>query len=241
MHRIAIALMGAASLTACSMSSDNGTAVPVSGSGPARSYAVEGFDRIAVAGGDDVDVRAGTGFSVRAEGPAEELERLRIARDGNDLIIGREKRAFNFSSGHGVKIFVTLPRLTEANIVGAGTMTVDRIEGAKFEANIAGSGDLNIAALATDAAHITIAGAGTVRAGGAVKRLDVSVLGSGGLDAAGLRAGEADVTVAGSGDVRAAVTGTATVELMGSGNVDLGAAARCDVSKKGSGSVRCGR
>ena len=241
MHRIAIALMGAASLTACSVGSDEGSTVPASGSGPTRTYAVEGFDRIAVAGGDDVDVRAGTAFSVRAEGPADELDRLRIARDGRDLVIGRQKRVFGFGGGKGVKVFVTLPRLSEANIVGSGTMMVDRIEGTTFEANIAGSGDLNIAALTTYAAEVNIAGAGTLRAGGAIKRLEANVMGSGSLDAAGLRVGEADVTVAGSGNVRAAVSGRATVELMGSGNVDLGAAAQCDVSKKGSGSVRCGR
>ena len=191
---------------------------------------------------DEVDDALGQKLShLMAEGPADELDRLRIARDGRDLVIGRQKRVFGFGGGKGVKVFVTLPRLSEANIVGSGTMTVDRIEGTTFEANIAGSGDLNIAALTTDAAEVNIAGAGTLRAGGAIKRLEANVMGSGSLDAAGLRVGEADVTVAGSGNVRAAVSGRAKVELMGSGNVDLGAAAQCDVSKKGSGSVRCGR
>lgn len=241
MRRVAIVLVGAAALTACSVGSDQGDAVPATGSGPTRTYAVEGFDGIVVAGGDDVDVRAGTAFSVRAEGPADQLDQLRIGRDGRDLVIARKKHVFSFGGSHNVKVFVTLPRLTQANIVGSGTMTVDRIEGSKFEANIAGSGDLNIAALSTDAADVTIAGSGTMRAGGAIKRLDATVMGSGSLDAAGLRVGEADVTVAGSGNVRAAVSGLAKVEVMGSGDVDLGAAAQCEVSKKGSGSVRCGR
>ena len=242
MHRIAIATLGAAALTACSFGGDDrGEAVPPNGSGTTRTFAVQGFDAIALADGDDVDVRTGTGFSVRAEGPADELDSLRIGRDGSELIVARAKRVFAFGSRHGIKVFVTLPRLAQVHIVGSGTMAVDRIEGSRFEANVAGSGDLNIAALTTDAAEINVAGSGTVRAGGTVKRLEANVVGSGGLDAAGLRAAEAEVTVAGSGNIRAAVVGPAEVTVLGSGDVDLGAAARCTVTKKGSGSVRCGR
>ncbi|MCP3734156.1 DUF2807 domain-containing protein [Sphingomonas sp. RP10(2022)] len=241
MRQVAIIMLGAASLAACSIGHDDGPGVAPTGSGPTRSYAVDGFSKIDLGGGDDVDVRAGTAFSVRAEGPAEELDRLRIARDGDTLEIGRKRQAFGWGSRGKVKVYVTLPRLTEANIAGSGTMAVDRIEGGAFEGNIAGSGDLNIAALGVDEAKVSIAGSGNVRAGGAVKRLEVNVAGSGSLDAAGLRAERAEVSVAGSGDVRAAVTGEAKVELMGSGDVDLGAEARCSVSKMGSGSVRCGR
>ena len=235
-----IAMLAAGSLSACSIGDDGPGIVPT-GSGPTRSYAVDGFSKIALGGSDDVDVRAGTAFSVRAEGPSEELDRLRIARDGETLEIGRKRNAFGFGRRTKVKVYITLPRLTEATIAGSGTMAVDRIEGGGFEANIAGSGDLNIAALTTDEAEVSIAGSGNVRAGGAVKRLEAGIAGSGSLDAAGLRVERAKVTVAGSGNVRAAVTGTATVEMMGSGNVDLGAAATCTVSKAGSGSVRCGR
>ena len=236
-----IVMLAAGSLAACSIDGDDGPGIAPTGSGPTRSYAVDGFSRIDLSGSDDVDVRAGTAFSVRAEGPAEDLDRLRIAKDGDTLQIGRKRNTFSFGSRPKVKIYVTLPRLAKANIAGSGTMAVDRVEGGSFEAGIAGSGDLNIAALATDDAAVSIAGSGNVRAGGAVRRLTVSIAGSGDLDAAGLRAERAEISIAGSGSARAAVTGTAKVDMMGSGNVDVGAAASCTVSKKGSGSVRCGR
>lgn len=241
MRNVAIMILGVATLSACSIGHDDGPGVTPTGSGTSRTYAVDGFSRIDLGGSDDVDVRAGTGFSVRAEGPSDELDRLRIARDGNTLEIGRKRSFFGWGSSSKVKVYVTLPQLTEANIAGSGTMAVDRVEGGRFEGNIAGSGDLNIAALATETADVSIAGSGNVRAGGTVKRLEVSIAGSGSLDAAGLRVGEAKVSVAGSGDVRAAVSGQAKVDLMGSGDVDLGAEAVCRVSKMGSGSVRCGR
>lgn len=234
-------LAAGALLSACSSGNDDSPGVAPTGSGPTRSYAVDGFSQIDLTGSDDVDVRAGTGFSVRAEGPADQLDRLRIAMDGDTLEIGRKRKSFEFGSHNKVKVYVTLPRLTKATVAGSGTMAVDRIEGHSFEADIAGSGDLNIAALATDSAEVSIAGSGNMRAGGAVKALEASIAGSGSVDAAGLRAERAKVSIAGSGDVRATVTDAAEVELMGSGDVDLGAQATCKVSKMGSGSVRCGR
>jgi hypothetical protein len=241
MRRVAIMMLGAAALSACSFNTDDGPGITATGSGTTRIFAAEGFSKIALAGSDDVDVRAGTAFSVRAEGPAEELDALRIDKRDDMLTIGRKNRMFGWGNRGKVKVYVTLPRLAEASIAGSGTMTVDRVEGGQFQANIAGSGDLNVAALAVDQAEVLIAGSGDVRAGGAARRLTVSIAGSGSLDAAGLRVAEAEVSVAGSGDVRAAVSGTANVDLMGSGDVDLGATATCKVSKMGSGSVRCGR
>jgi hypothetical protein len=237
----AIAILAAGSLAACSAGGDDGPGVAPTGSGTTRNYAVDAFSRIDLRGSDDVDVRAGTAFSVRAEGPSDDLDALRIVKDGDTLKIGRKRKTFGWGRGDAVKVYVTLPRLAGAAIAGSGTMTVDRVEGGSFEAEIAGSGDLNIAALASDRADVSIAGSGTVRAGGTVGRLEVDVAGSGSFDAAGLRVERAEVSVAGSGDVRAAVSGEAKVDLLGSGDVDLGAAARCKVSKTGSGSVRCGR
>jgi len=240
LRNVSIAMLGMVALAGCSAGQGDGPGIAPNGSGPTRTYAVADFSRIELAGSDDVDVRAGTAFSVRAEGPPDDLDSLRIARDGDALTIGR-KRSFGWGRRGKVKVYVTLPRLTEASIAGTGTMAVDRIEGSAFTANVAGSGDLNIAALAVDRAEVSIAGTGDVRAGGSVEDLDVSIAGTGSLDAAGLRAARAAVSVAGTGDVRAAVSGTAKVDLLGTGDVDLGAAARCTVSKMGTGSVRCGR
>ncbi|MGR6329518.1 head GIN domain-containing protein [Sphingomonas sp. XXL09] len=240
MRTIAI-LMLAGALAGCSKDRHGGDEVAASGGGTTRTYTVTDFSGIDLAGADDVDVRVGTGFSVRAEGPAQELDSLRIVRDGDTLRIDRHERALISWGNKGAKVFVTMPRLTAATLSGSGTMTVDRIEGGSFTADIKGSGDLDIAALTSNRAEVDIRGSGDVHAAGAVQQLTVSVAGSGAFDAAGLKAQRADVALRGSGDVRAAVTGEARVTMSGSGDVDLGAAARCQVDKKGSGEVRCGR
>ncbi len=230
-------------LAACSFSwsgDDDGAGASPSGTGTTRTYMVSDFSTIDLRGASDVDVRVGTGFSVRAQGPVELLDRLKIEREGDTLEIGRRK---NMDLGWGrsgkVKVFVTLPRLAAAAISGSGDMTVDRVEGTRFAADVAGSGSLGVAAVKVDDLAVSIAGSGSVSAAGSARALAVEIAGSGDVDAAGLKARSARVEIAGSGSVRAVVDGPATVDMMGSGDVDLGSAARCTVSKMGSGSVRC--
>ncbi len=231
-------------LAACSFSwngDGEGSGAAASGSGTTRTYQVAGFNGIDLRGSDDVDVRVGTGFSIRAEGPSDQLDRLRIDRDGDTLDIGRKNGTnFGWSKGAKVKVYVTLPRLTEANVSGSGNMAVDRVEGGGFKGGIAGSGNLDIAAIQVDDAQFSIAGSGTARASGTARDLKVEIAGSGDVDGARLQAQSAKIEIAGSGSVRAIVNGPASVDMMGSGDVDLGPNSRCKTSKMGSGKVRCG-
>ncbi|MDQ2893677.1 MAG: DUF2807 domain-containing protein [Pseudomonadota bacterium] len=238
MNYAAIAML--AGLTACSMSwnDDKGAGVAGTGSGTARSYAVTDFTGVELRGSDDVDVRVGAGFSVRAEGPEKELEQLRIARDGDTLKVGR-KSGMRWGEHGKVKVYVTLPRLAAADVAGSGDMAIDRVEGANFAGTVAGSGDLGVAAMVVDAAKLSIAGSGDLSAAGTAKALTVDIAGSGNLAARGLTAQQAKVSIAGSGSATAVVNGPATVSIVGSGDVDLGTGATCSVSKVGSGSVRC--
>ena len=240
-------LIAAIPLTAChghgrSFEDDGMPGIRGSGSGDTRSYQVADFTGIDLSGSDDVDVKTGPAFSVRAEGPSSELDKLKIARKGDTLRVGRiDQDGFHWGGdSHKVKIFVTLPRLADANIAGSGNMTIDKVEGAKFSGSIAGSGDLDVAALAVDSADLSTAGSGDMRLKGSAKQLGIDIAGSGSIDARGLKAQGAKVSIAGSGGARADVTGPASVSVVGSGSVDLGAGAKCSTSKIGSGEVHCG-
>lgn len=236
-------LLIAVPLAACSFGSD---ASPPSGtqSGPSgtRSFAIADFTGVALRGSDDVDVRVGTGFSVRAEGPRAELDKLEIVRVGDTLRVGRKKNLGGFSWGtqDSVKVFVTMPRIVAAQIAGSGNMAIDRIDGARFDGDAAGSGDLSIGTLAVAQAKLGVAGSGNIAAKGSVDRVEIDVAGSGNVEARGLKARGATISLAGSGNVTADVSGAASVSMVGSGNVDLGQAARCTTTKVGSGEVRCG-
>ena len=208
------------------------------GGGNERRYAVADFASIDQRGPDDVDVRVGTGFSVRAEGDPEVLERVKIAKDGDRLLITREGSVINWGSG-SARVYVTMPRIEGASIAGAGDITVDRIEGEGFDGSIAGSGSLTLGRAAVTRLSLSIAGSGDAKVAGQSDALAVKIAGSGDVDAAQLRATSADVSIAGAGSVRAVVNGPAKVVIMGAGDVDLGLDANCEVSKMGAGEVRC--
>ncbi len=227
-------------LAACgNMGGDDGGGIAGTGTGDARSYAASGFTQVSLAGSDDVDVRVGPAFSVRAEGKSDVLDRLKIEQKGDTLSIGRRNGGGLFQSG-SAKVFITMPAITGANLAGSGDLTVDRAQGEELKAKLAGSGTMTFAQIAVGRADFAIAGSGDIDVAGTARRLGVSIAGSGNVEGKELTAQEADVKVMGSGNVTARVKGPATVRAMGSGDVDLGPDARCDSKDAGSGDVRCG-
>lgn len=229
-------------LVACSANAETGEAAEARGTGPSRDYDVAGFTAVTLRGSDDVDVRVGPNFSVRAQGPTDELDKLEIVRDGDTLKVGRKR-----SSGWGwskskspVKVFVTLPRLAGASVAGSGNLSVDRIEGERFRGSVAGSGNLALGTIRVDEASLSVAGSGDLTGAGQTQRLRLEIAGSGDIDARQLTAAEANISIAGSGNARTIVNGPARVSIAGSGDVELGGRPQCTTSKVGSGEVRCG-
>src|SRR5947208_10816230 len=79
-------------LAACSGTArSEGT--PPSGAGGNRTFAVNGFTSVDAAGPDDVDVRVGSGFSVRAEGDSKILDKLEIVKEGDTLKVRRKQHS----------------------------------------------------------------------------------------------------------------------------------------------------
>lgn len=229
----------AAIIAACSVSSDGVAAeAKPSGKDGARDFALSGFDKIAVAGPDDVVVQVGPAASVKAEGDTGMLDQLEIKVDGSTLEIGRKRNGiFGGGGGKAVKITVTLPSLRGTAQAGSGDISVDTVKGGDFDASIAGSGSLRIASLTGAKVDASIAGAGDIRIGGTAEALDLSIAGSGNFD--GLTVKTADISIAGSGNVKANVSDAAKVNIIGSGDVEIAGNAKCDVTKMGSGDVRC--
>lgn len=128
-------------LAACSIGSDSDSqpGLPAQGSGTTRTFAVTDFTAVDLRGADDVDVRVGTGFSVRAEGPAAQLDKLKIERDGDTLKIGRiDSHGISWGNRgkNDVKVYVTMPRITRGRLSGSGNLTIDRVEGQEFNGDL---------------------------------------------------------------------------------------------------------
>lgn len=237
-------VLAALPLVACgsiASGSNKGEPAAESGSGTARSFQVADFTKVELAGADDIDVRVGQGFSVRAEGPADQLDKLDIRRDGSTLWVGRkrEKGSWSIGRGKGVKIYVTMPAIEGASLAGSGNLSVDTARAKSFEASLAGSGNLRLGRVEAEDIEVDLAGSGNVDAAGQVGKLEVNIAGSGNVQAPALKAAEAEISIAGSGNVAAEVNRSAKISLMGSGDVTLTGGARCDSTKMGSGEIKC--
>jgi hypothetical protein len=235
-----LALLALIPLAACSGAGDAKT--KASGVNGNKTFAIDGFNAVEATGPDDVDVRVGSGFSIRAEGDTGIMANLEIVKNGDTLEV-RRKQHSGFSWGGGerghIKIYITMPRITAASTTGSGDMAIDHVDGDGFKVSATGSGDLSIASLNVQRADFSLTGSGNVSTSGTAKTGSFSITGSGDIDAAKLSLSQADVRVMGSGGVTAAVAGPAKVDVMGSGDVTLTGGAKCTTSKMGSGSVTC--
>ncbi|HEY9552431.1 head GIN domain-containing protein [Allosphingosinicella sp.] len=243
--RAAYVLIPALTIAACGFGADAQEGEPNEADNRTaqRTFDVGVFDSVSLGGHHNVVVKVGPAASVRAEGPASEVERLKIEVKDGDLHIGTKKdRGWFGSSGsrRPVTVYVTTPILAGAAIGGSGDMRIDAVEGGSFSASIGGSGDMDIASLRVGSADFSIAGSGGIHAAGTATRTSVSIAGSGDVEIADLESQSADVSIVGSGGVRARAMESADVSIMGSGDVAISGSAKCSVSKMGSGDVRCG-
>ena len=241
--RSALLFASTLALGACNVSADAQNNAQASTGSVQRAFEVAGFDSVSLGGPHNVVVQVGPATSVRAEGPAAELDRLEIKVENGDLEIGtRKDKSWTVHVGRTVPvtIYVTTPMLKAAAIGGSGDMQIDKVEGVNFKAAVGGSGDIAIASLKVDNASFSIAGSGGIKAVGSAGKADISVVGSGDVDVGGVETRSASVSIAGSGDVQTRAMETADVSIMGSGDVTVSGPAKCSVSKMGSGDVRCG-
>jgi Putative auto-transporter adhesin, head GIN domain len=228
-------------LAACGASAhDKGGA---SGQAGRRDFQVGAFDRVELAGSQNVIVKVGGAPSAYAEGDTGLLERLEVKVENGVLRIGQKKGkwSFGWSKDRGpITVYVTAPSLKGAEVAGSGDMKIDTVQSDDFAASIAGSGELEVGSLKAKSTSFSIAGSGGVSAAGTAETTDISIAGSGDVRAGGLEVKRAKVSIAGSGNVEAKAMESADISIMGSGDALITGTAKCNVSKMGSGEARCG-
>ena len=197
------------------------------------------FSKVNTVGPDNVVFVTGDAFSIKADGDAEVMKKLRYSVKDGVIIIGRTKGDWLSSDGNGVTVTITAPALTEAALAGSGSFTADEMTGDDLNLAIAGSGDASIGTIAGKKLEGKIAGSGDVVLSGKVDEADFAVLGSGSIDAQKLTATDADISIAGSGDVSLNATGKVDAKVAGSGSITVSGGAKCESKSMGSGSIDC--
>lgn len=196
------------------------------------------FDGVALAGPDDLVVTHGAGFSVRAEGDRDALDRLRLYVKDRTLHVERKDRDRGRSDG-GATVRVTLPALARVSLTGPGDISVDRLDGKAVKAEVTGPGALSIGRLSADSADLALTGSGDLTVAGTVGTATLRATGSGDIAARGLRAERASLDLIGSGDIFLGVSREADISILGSGSAHVTGTTTCKVTRLGSGKADC--
>src|SRR3546814_2516041 len=143
--RAAYVLIPALTIAACGFGADAQEGEPNEADNRTaqRTFDVGVFDSVSLGGHHNVVVKVGPAASVRAEGPASEVERLKIEVKDGDLHIGTKKDSGWFGSSGSrrpVTVYVTTPILAGDPIGGPGAMPNARAPSGSFSASIGGSG-----------------------------------------------------------------------------------------------------
>ncbi|MGP1352628.1 MAG: head GIN domain-containing protein [Parasphingopyxis sp.] len=198
------------------------------------------FDSVSLRGPDNVEIVLGDTFDIRVEGDSDVTDRVRFEIRRDTLRIGRESSSGLSINDEPATIYITMPVINGASVLGSGDMQVARAESDAFELSIAGSGSLSIAELVADRAEFDIAGSGDVTAAGTVRNLEIGIAGSGDVEAEDLEVERAEIDIAGSGNVEITASGRVEGNLIGSGDVRVRGDAECSANSIGSGEMRCG-
>ncbi len=156
----------------------------------ARSYNLTGFDRIAASAGVTVILQQGP-FSIRAEEPGGQFDRLKIELHGSTLIVSRTA---DFGWG-----WLRPNRHYTVTITAPAYAGVDASSGSKV------SGQINAQDL-----HVNASSGADLRLSGSCASLTGNASSGADLDSAGLRCRTASLTVSSGANLRAWANGTAS-------------------------------
>lgn len=202
-----------------------------------QTYDFSDFDAITVNGAYHVQITQGSTYSVTASGDADDLKKMEIRKDGNELVIEHEDRTIKlFDRQKTVLIQITVPELRSLDLSGAIKADIGHIKTNNLNLALMGATqafvDVNVNRLTAD-----IAGASKSTFTGRADYVDMDIAGASKMDASRLVANTVEIEAAGacSADVhatntlRADAAGASKIRYKGNpGNVvtDVGGASK---------------
>ena len=205
-----------------------------------RNYTVTDFTRVRVEGPYAVTLATKVAPFARASGSQRALDRVSVKVEGRTLIIRVDRSAWGGSPDEQagpVTINVGTHDLEQAQLVGPGSMAIDRVRGLNFALSSFGSGAASIGEVAVDRLRLSAEGSGSIRVAGATKQFDATLNGPGLIDAAGLTAKDASLSAMGPASLRATVTNTAKINATGTATMTVEGGAACVQKVTGSAVV----
>ncbi|WP_400192381.1 head GIN domain-containing protein [Hymenobacter sp. B81] len=213
---LALLTAGSLSLVGCSKDGPNAT---IRGEGPSvtETRTTGSFSRVEVATDAEVTISQGPQQEVRVEAQRNILDVLETEASGGRLRI--ETGRYNLRSHTPIKVFVTVPSLTEARLSSNGRiLSTAAWNASSFRVEDTGSGSIELALGQVQNLTTSITGSGSVSLSGAADAHTARLTGSGELQSYGLQTATTDLEATGSGRSYVRVATRLTAKLTGSGS-----------------------
>ncbi|WP_300701430.1 head GIN domain-containing protein [Bacteroides sp.] len=209
-----------------------------------KNIKVENFEKISVAGSQDVIYKQKQGApSLEIYTSDNIVDLLDIQVKGNTLVIGF-KKGVNVSYDK-LEVRVTSPNLTGVSVAGSGDFNF--ANGLKSQddlsLSVAGSGDIKGANIGCNNMKVSIAGSGDINTSSiSCNSLKTSVAGSGDMNIKDITTSNVEASIAGSGTILlSGKSQEASYSIAGSGDIfaDGLEAKNVNTSISGSGDIKC--
>jgi hypothetical protein len=205
-----------------------------------RNFGITSFEKVRVDGPFSVTLKTGVAPFARASGSAAALERVAINVEGDTLVIHSNVSSWGGYPGQDngpIEVAVGTHDLSAAWLNGAGTLSIDRVEGLKFGLSVQGSGAGEIGNADVDQLDVSVMGTAAARVAGKAAKVTAVIRGISTLDAASLASKDASLGAEGAATISANVSDTVTVDATGPATVRLSGGAACTLRVSGSANV----
>jgi len=201
--------------------------------------------RLEIRGGVEVELSQGEVPSLRVRASQADLDKVPYAATSGDLLLGYS-RSHPRESFADVKFRVTLPAISEVEVMGSAMVYLRSFNVDDLRVSVAGTGNARLHDVRGQRLALRVSGSGDIHIMTAdIGTMEAVIAGSGDILLGSLAADTVEAVVQGSGDMRvesATQVDTLELSIVGAGSVDLAGvpARRAEVNIVGSGDARLG-
>ncbi|MBF9255376.1 PspC domain-containing protein [Pontibacter sp. 172403-2] len=184
-----------------------------------RNFNYSNFEHISIGGPYHVQLTQGGNYSVRVHASNEEMDKMEIKQNGNELVISYEDNTINlFDDREPILIQITAPNINEIDLSGAIKADVNGITSNNLDVSLTGAtkAAFNVR---TQNLKADITGASASRFVGHTDVFDLNAAGACSIDAGQMSATQVEVDAAGMTVVEVYVTSELRAEASGASQI----------------------
>ncbi len=204
-----------------------------------RNFGITDFTKIRVSGPYKVTLATDVPPFARASGSSAALDRVLVEVRGDTLVVQSNPSwgGYPGTDPGPVEVAVGTHDLTNASLIGSGSLGIDRVKTQKFTLTIQGSGASQVGSATSDQLSISLEGTASAKLAGKAGKVTALVRGVSMLDAADLATPSADIDADGSATIDANVTDMAKINAWGPATVRLSGGPTCTLKVQASTTV----